>query len=70
MRCCGGNIRFMTDGFVLGPGEGEPISPALTLKVGDKQSQAWSMFEVVNIGPGFDVGARIRSVRGRGRRVC
>jgi vacuolar iron transporter family protein len=40
----------MTDGFVLGPGEGEPISPALTLKVGDRQSQAWSMFEVVNIG--------------------
>jgi len=54
---CGGNIRFMADGFVLGPGAGERISPAMTLKVGDKHSQAWSMFEVVNVGPGFDVGA-------------
>ena len=28
----------------------------MTLKVGDKNSRAWSMFEVVDIGPGFDVG--------------
>ena len=49
----------MTDGFVRGPGEGERISPAMTLKVGDKNSQAWSMFEVVDIGPGFDVGAHL-----------
>ena len=47
----------MTDGFVRGPGEGERVSPAMTLKVGDKNSQAWSMFEVVDIGPGFDVGS-------------
>ena len=49
----------MTDGFVRGPGEGERVSPAMTLKVGDKNSQAWSMFEVVDIGPGFDVGAHL-----------
>src|SRR5215470_14360127 len=59
MRCCGGNIRLMTDGFVVGPGEGERISPGLTLKVGDEDSQSWSMFEVMNIGPGFDVGAHL-----------
>ena len=29
----------MTDGFVKGPGEGERVSPAMTLKVGDKNSQ-------------------------------
>jgi hypothetical protein len=40
-------IRPMTDGFVLGPGEGARVSPAITLKVGDEQSQSWSMFEVV-----------------------
>src|ERR1019366_9391354 len=51
--------QFMTDGFVRGPGEGERVSPAMTLKVGDKNSQAWSMFEVVDIGPGFDVGAHL-----------
>ena len=49
----------MTDGFVRGPGEGERVSPAMTLKVGDKNSQAWSMFEVVDIGAGFDVGAHL-----------
>jgi oxalate decarboxylase/phosphoglucose isomerase-like protein (cupin superfamily) len=31
----------------------------MTLKVGDKNSRAWSMFEVVDIGPGFDVGAHL-----------
>jgi len=54
----GGSMRFMADGFVLGPGEGERVSPAMTLKVGDKNSTAWSMFEVVDIGPGT---ARTRS---------
>ena len=49
----------MMDGFVLGPGEGLRVSPAMTLKVGDKNSQAWSMFEVAGIGPGFDVGAHL-----------
>lgn len=49
----------MTDGFVLAPGEGEPISPAMTLKVGGNQSAVWSMFEVVSIAPGFDVGAHL-----------
>ena len=49
----------MMDGFVLGPGEGQRVSPAMTLKVGDKNSQAWSMFEVADIGPGFDAGAHL-----------
>src|SRR5215471_11328283 len=49
----------MTDGFVRGPGEGQRVSPAMTLKVGDAQSTVWSMFEVVDIGPGFDVGAHL-----------
>ena len=49
----------MADGFVLPPGEGERVSPAMTLKVGDKHSRLWSMFEVVNIAPGFDVGAHL-----------
>jgi oxalate decarboxylase/phosphoglucose isomerase-like protein (cupin superfamily) len=49
----------MADGFVLGAGEGERISPAMSLKVGDKQSGCFSVFEVVNIGPGFDVGAHL-----------
>ena len=49
----------MADGFVMGPGEGERVSPAMTLKVGDKNSTAWSMFEVVDIAPGFDVGAHL-----------
>jgi oxalate decarboxylase/phosphoglucose isomerase-like protein (cupin superfamily) len=49
----------MTDGFVRGPGEGERVSPAMTLKVGDSRSKAWSMFEVAGIGPGFDVGAHL-----------
>jgi oxalate decarboxylase/phosphoglucose isomerase-like protein (cupin superfamily) len=49
----------MTDGFVLAPGEGERVSPAMTLKVGEKRSGSWSMFEVVDIGPGFDVGAHV-----------
>jgi uncharacterized RmlC-like cupin family protein len=55
----GGIIWLMTDGFVRGPGEGERVSPAMTLKVGDSRSTAWSMFEVVDIGPGFDVGAHL-----------
>src|SRR5512146_1169279 len=54
-----GSMQVMTDGFVMGPGEGEQVSPAMTLKVGDKNSEAWSMFEVVAIGPGFDVGAHL-----------
>jgi len=49
----------MTDGFVVGRSEGERVSPAMTLKVGVRQSQTWSMFEVVDIGPGFDVGAHL-----------
>ena len=49
----------MTEGFVMGPGQGERVSPAMTLKVGDKNSTAWSMFEVVDIGPGYDVGAHL-----------
>jgi oxalate decarboxylase/phosphoglucose isomerase-like protein (cupin superfamily) len=49
----------MTDGFVVGPGEGERVSRAMTLKVGDRHSQSWSMFEVVDIAPGFDVGAHV-----------
>jgi len=49
----------MTDGFVRGPGEGQRVSPAMTLKVGDEQTQSWSMFEVAGIGPGFDVGAHL-----------
>jgi oxalate decarboxylase/phosphoglucose isomerase-like protein (cupin superfamily) len=52
-------MRFRADGFVLGSGEGERVSPAMTLKVGDKNSTARSMFEVVDIGPGFDVGAHL-----------
>ena len=49
----------MTDGFVLDAGEGEPVSPAMTLKVGDRLTPSWSVFEVVNIAPGFDVGAHL-----------
>jgi oxalate decarboxylase/phosphoglucose isomerase-like protein (cupin superfamily) len=49
----------MADGFVMGPGEGERVSAAMTLKVGDKDAAAWSMFEVVDIAPGFDVGAHL-----------
>ena len=49
----------MTDGFVMGPGQGQRVSPAMTLKVGDEHSQSWSMFEVADIGPGFDVGAHL-----------
>jgi oxalate decarboxylase/phosphoglucose isomerase-like protein (cupin superfamily) len=52
-------MHFMTDGFVRGRGEGERVSPSMTLKVGDAQSGSWSMFEVVDIGPGFDVGAHL-----------
>ncbi len=50
-----GNMPFMTDGFVVGPGEGERVSLTMTLKVGDKNTNALSMFEFVNIEPGFDV---------------
>jgi oxalate decarboxylase/phosphoglucose isomerase-like protein (cupin superfamily) len=49
----------MTDGFLLRPGEGQRVSPAITLKVGNENSQAWSMFEIVDIAPGFDVGAHL-----------
>jgi oxalate decarboxylase/phosphoglucose isomerase-like protein (cupin superfamily) len=49
----------MTDGFVRGPGDGDRVSPAMTLKVGDSESEVWSMFEVVEIAPGFDVGAHL-----------
>jgi hypothetical protein len=49
----------MADGFVLGGGEGEKISPVMSLKVGAKQSGCFSVFEVVDIGPGFDVGAHL-----------
>jgi oxalate decarboxylase/phosphoglucose isomerase-like protein (cupin superfamily) len=49
----------MTDGFVLSPAEGQRVSSGMTLKVGDEHSQAWSMFEVVNLPPGFDVGAHL-----------
>jgi oxalate decarboxylase/phosphoglucose isomerase-like protein (cupin superfamily) len=49
----------VADGFVLGAGEGERISPAMSLKVGDKQSGCFSVFEVVDIAPGFDVGAHL-----------
>jgi len=49
----------MADGFVMGPGEGERVSPAITLKVGGKSSAAWLIFEVADIGPGFDVGAHL-----------
>jgi len=49
----------MTDGLLLSPGEGESVSPAMTLKVGDTHSETWSMFEVVDIQPGFDVGAHL-----------
>jgi oxalate decarboxylase/phosphoglucose isomerase-like protein (cupin superfamily) len=49
----------MSDGLVLSAGEGERISPAMTLKLGDTHSQTWSVFEVVDIEPGFDVGAHV-----------
>jgi oxalate decarboxylase/phosphoglucose isomerase-like protein (cupin superfamily) len=49
----------VADGFVLTPGEGERISPAMTLKVGDSQSGRFAVFEVVEIGRGFDVGAHL-----------
>jgi oxalate decarboxylase/phosphoglucose isomerase-like protein (cupin superfamily) len=31
----------------------------MRLKVGDAQSNVWSMFEVIDIAPGFDVGAHL-----------
>jgi len=49
----------VSDGFVLMPGEGERISPAMTLKAGDGQSGSFSVFEVVDIERGFDVGAHL-----------
>jgi oxalate decarboxylase/phosphoglucose isomerase-like protein (cupin superfamily) len=49
----------MADGFLLAAGAGERVSPAMSLKVGDKHSRSWSMFEVVDIPPGFDVGAHL-----------
>jgi oxalate decarboxylase/phosphoglucose isomerase-like protein (cupin superfamily) len=47
----------MADGYVMAPGDGERVSPAMTLKVGDQRSGSFSVFEVVDIAPGFDVGA-------------
>jgi oxalate decarboxylase/phosphoglucose isomerase-like protein (cupin superfamily) len=47
----------MADGYVMAPGEGERVSPAMTLKVGDERSGSFTVLEVVDIGPGFDVGA-------------
>ena len=49
----------MADGFAVGLGEGERVSPAMTFKVGDKNSTGSSMSEVVDTGPGFDVGAHL-----------
>lgn len=49
----------MTDGLVLPPGAGRPIQGAgMLLKVGARQSAAWSAFEAV-VTPGFDVGAHL-----------
>ncbi len=49
----------MTDGMVLRPGAGRSIQgSAMTLKVGDGQSTAWSAFEATVL-PGFDVGAHL-----------
>jgi mannose-6-phosphate isomerase-like protein (cupin superfamily) len=49
----------MTDGLVLAPGAGQLIeSSGMTLKVGDRQSRNWSLFEA-NVPPGFDVGAHL-----------
>lgn len=53
------SILVMTEGLVLSPGEGERVSPSMTVKVGDAQSEIWSLLEVVDIQPGFDVGAHI-----------
>jgi oxalate decarboxylase/phosphoglucose isomerase-like protein (cupin superfamily) len=52
-------MKLMTDGFVLSPDEGDRITPGMTLKIGDTQSQAWSVFDVAEIAPGFDVGAHV-----------
>ncbi len=49
----------MTDGVVLPPDAGQPISGAgVTLKVGAGQSRSLSMFEATVL-PGFDVGAHL-----------
>lgn len=49
----------MTDGLILPPGAGHPVSGAgMTLKVGAGQSTVWSAFETV-VSPGFDVGAHL-----------
>ena len=53
------SILVMTDGLVLPPGAGERVSPSMTVKVGDTVSELWSMFEVLEIEPGFDVGAHL-----------
>jgi oxalate decarboxylase/phosphoglucose isomerase-like protein (cupin superfamily) len=49
----------MADGLVMAPGDGERVSPTMTLKVGDERSGCFSVFEVVDIAPGFDVGAHL-----------
>ncbi|MFF5290414.1 cupin domain-containing protein [Paractinoplanes globisporus] len=45
----------MTDGLLLGPGDGTPIQ-AMTLKAGADRAGAFSVFEA-EVAPGFDVGA-------------
>ena len=49
----------MTDGLVLAAGTGDPIGASgMTLKLGEQQSAAWSLFEA-DVRPGFDVGAHL-----------
>ena len=51
----------MSDGFVLPPGAGRRIESAgMTLKVGTRESDRWSVFEA-DVAPGFDVGAHVHS---------
>jgi mannose-6-phosphate isomerase-like protein (cupin superfamily) len=49
----------MSDGLVLPPGAGNAVgSTGMTLKVGARESDRWSIFEV-DVQPGFDVGAHL-----------
>ena len=51
----------MSDGFVLPPGAGRRIESAgMTLKVGTRESDRWSVFEA-DVQPGFDVGAHVHA---------
>jgi mannose-6-phosphate isomerase-like protein (cupin superfamily) len=51
----------MSDGFVLPPGAGHRIESAgMTLKVGTRESDRWSVFEA-DVQPGFDVGAHVHA---------